>query len=65
MSMATDLQRELDALEPELDKIRDALERDAYGSGEDRDRAQEALARPDLPHRYIDLPREHGKEAHR
>ncbi len=43
MSRATDLQRELDALEPELDKIRAALERDAYGSGDDRDRAQKAL----------------------
>ncbi len=43
MSRATDLQRELDALEPELDKIRAALERDAYGSGDDLDRAQKAL----------------------
>ncbi len=43
MSRATDLQRALDALEPELDKIRAAHERDAYGSGDDRDRAQKAL----------------------
>ncbi len=45
MSRATDLQRELDALEPELDKIRAALEREAYGSGDDRDRAQKALGK--------------------